>query len=107
LHYRGGPGDPHEAISGFSGILSYFRFYFLEEIGWSLVPSCTRQPNLKIFVGVTRSVATRDGSNRIYGKMTYGTYTYIRIYTYILVDIHILYGGSIFRAGPGDSYDAA
>ena len=28
----------------------------------------------------------RDGSNRIYGKMTYG------IYTYILVYIHILYG---------------
>ena len=29
---------------------------------------------------------TRDGSNRIYGKMIYG------IYTYILVYIHILYG---------------
>ena len=37
LHYRGGPADLHEAISGFSGILSYFPFYFLEEIGWSLV----------------------------------------------------------------------
>ena len=36
LHHRGGPGDPQEAISVFSGILSYFRFYFLEEIGWSL-----------------------------------------------------------------------
>jgi len=39
LHHRGGPGAPHEAISGFSGILSYFRFYFLGEIGWSLVLS--------------------------------------------------------------------
>jgi len=25
----------------------------------------------------------RDGSNRIYGKLTYGIYTYIRIYMYI------------------------
>jgi hypothetical protein len=35
---------------------------------------------------------SRDGSNRIYVKMTYGIYTYIRIYTYTLVYIHILYG---------------
>ena len=34
----------------------------------------------------------RDGSNRIYGKMTYGIYRYIRIYSYILVYIHVLYG---------------
>ena len=33
LHKKGGSVDPHEAISGFPVILSYFRFYFLEELG--------------------------------------------------------------------------
>ena len=63
FNYRGDPGDPHEAISGFSGILSCFRFYFLEEIGWSLVLAwcqAKKQKYLKKAQEILKSIAEKS-----------------------------------------------